>query len=125
TIGPQGAAGSTAITVQADDGKDTHRVSFILNVVEPEFTESAHGIPGGQNFQLSWGDFNGDGFLDLVASPTFILTNNGSGTLTSRIQLPVGVSVTGAAPADFDGDGHLDLLGYGSPLRLLRNNGGS
>jgi hypothetical protein len=125
TLDPQGAAGSTAITVQADDGQDTHRVSFILNVLEPEFTEAGHGIPGALNFQQSWGDFNGDGFLDLVAAPTFILTNNGSGGLTLRIQLPAGVSVTGAAPADFDGDGHLDLLEYGSPLRLLRNNGGS
>src|SRR5881394_1587417 len=125
TLGPQGASGSTAITVQADDRQDTNRVSFILNVVEPEFAEAAHGIPGGQNFQPSWGDFNGDGFLDLVVSPTFILTNDGSGGLTSRIQLPAALNVTGAAAADFDGDGHLDLLEFGDSLRLLRNNGGS
>jgi hypothetical protein len=125
TLGPQGVSGSTAITVQADDRQDKQRASFILNVVEPEFAEAAHGIPGGQNFQPSWGDFNGDGFLDLVVSPTFILTCYGSGSFTSRIQLPEGVSVTGTAPADFDGDGHLDLLEFGGTLRLLRNNGGS
>src|SRR5262249_30799138 len=37
TLSPQSAAGSTAITLQADDAQETNRVSFVLNVVEPEF----------------------------------------------------------------------------------------
>src|SRR5205823_13336552 len=81
TLGPQGASGSTAITVQADDRQDTHRVSFILNVVEPEFAQIGQGIQVGQESHPIWADFNGDGFLDLLVSPTLILTNNGSGLL--------------------------------------------
>ena len=39
-------------------------VGHILNVEEPEFAEFGHGIPGGLNFQFSWGDFNSDVFAE-------------------------------------------------------------
>src|SRR6266511_1985630 len=128
TLGLQGTTGSTAITIQANDKQDTNRVSFILNVVEPEFGQIGRadgGLPAVQGFQPAWGDFNGDGLLDLVVSPTQIMTNRGSGLLGPGIPLPGGVGVTGVAPADFDGDGKLDLLVLGGFSRLLRNNGGN
>src|SRR5437762_13905561 len=65
TLGPQSAAGSTAITIQADDSQDTNRVAFILNVVEPEFGKVgpvSSGLPAvPENFHPAWGDFNADG----------------------------------------------------------------
>ena len=129
TLGPQSAAGSTAITIQADDSQDTNRVAFILNVVEPEFAKVSPvnsqlpAVP--ENFQPAWGDFNNDGLLDLVVSPFLIMTNRGSGVLGSVISLPRGPEGMRVAPADFDGDGNLDLLEFGGTLRLLRNNGGN
>src|SRR5947207_193702 len=63
TMGAQGAAGSTAITIEADDRQDTNRISFILNVVEPEFARVNQGLPAVPDFQPVWGDFNGDGLL--------------------------------------------------------------
>ena len=124
TLGPQGGAGSSAITIQANDQQDTNRASFILNVQEPEFTLVNQGLPVAQDFQPVWGDFNGDGLLDLVVSPTQIRLN-GSGGLARSIQLPGGVGITSAAPADFDGDGNLDVLLLGETRHLLRNNGGN
>src|SRR5437667_1851983 len=111
--------------VQSMTRLDTNRVSFILNVVEPEFARANSQLPPVQDFQPAWGDFNGDGLLDLVVSPTQIWTNRGSGVLVPGIELPGGVGITGAVPADFDGDGNLDLLLLGGSDRLLRNNGGN
>lgn len=121
---PQGISGSTAITVEADDTFKTNRVSFILNVIEPEFSRVTNSIPVNTAFQPVWGDFNGDGLLDVVVSPTLILTNQGSGVLVPGITLPGETYSPSGAAADFDGDGHLDLLLFGGRLQLLRNTGG-
>jgi uncharacterized protein (TIGR03437 family) len=68
------------------------------------------------------GDFNGDGRVDLIASPVYsqtpglapllYLQNNGDGTFTAKnivFGLATSLSVVGAA--DLDGDGKLDLVG--------------
>src|SRR5207247_6103195 len=97
-----------------------------LNVQPPDFARSSNSIPaGGEGFTPVWGDFNGDGLLDLVVSPAQIYLNRGGGLFSAGIQLPGGTVASGADAADFDGDGNLDLLfyGVGNP-RLLRNSGG-
>jgi len=120
-----GSVGSTAITIQASDTQATNTTSFVLNVVQPEFGHTS-GSAIGTSFQPIWGDFNGDGLLDLVASSSSILLNRGNGLFGPAIQLP-SAQASGAAAADYDGDGDLDLLLFGPatiPL-LLRNNGGA
>ena len=119
--------GSTAITILADDGSTTNTTSFILTVLPPDFGRSSNSITGaGASFQPIWGDFNGDGLLDLVASSSSIHTNRGGGLFSPGIQLPA-TQASSAAAADFDGDGDLDLLFYGTTMvpRLFRNNGGA
>ncbi|MGH7972337.1 MAG: FG-GAP repeat domain-containing protein, partial [Limisphaerales bacterium] len=92
----------------------------------------------GSYTRCSWGDFNNDGFLDLFVSnyegrTNVFYRNNGNGTFT---KITLGDPVqdadyhTGAAAADYDNDGHLDLLvsaGVGAPTArrnlLYHNNG--
>ena len=84
-----------------------------------------------------WGDFHNTGLLDLFVcnynGTNVFYQNNGDGTFNTII---TGDPVqdldyhTGTAGADFDNDGHLDLLaaaGIGAPsgraLKLYKNNG--
>jgi hypothetical protein len=88
---------------------------------QPTFTKVTTGdIPSDLGIwtRCAWGDFNNDGFLDLFVSNWGDLTNvfylnNRDGTF-KKISLgdPVGDGDyhTGAAAADYDNDGHLDLV---------------
>ena len=75
--------------------------------------------------QVLSGDLNGDGFLDLLSVNTAagtlsVLLNNGSGTGFSAAPgspITVGANPRGAALADFNNDGKLDVL--------VASNGGS
>src|SRR5579883_3056174 len=70
--------------------------------------------PAGSNPQdISSGDFNGDGKLDLaVVNPSFstvsVLLSNGNGTFQAAVSSPVGVPF-GSIAGNFNGDGKLDL----------------
>jgi ASPIC/UnbV protein/VCBS repeat protein len=80
----------------------------------------------------AWGDFNNDGWVDLVVSGDYYLTytNRGDGTfvqITNRILGgDTNFARTGTAWADYDNDGFLDLAigGWGgAPLGLYHNRG--
>ena len=82
-------------------------------------------------------DFNGDGFLDLLAlggsttQPTLQLFNgNGRGNFAPGITLPNSLassvsvnSARGFRVADLDLDGDLDVLVFGDGLQMLLNDG--
>jgi hypothetical protein len=72
----------------------------------------------GSSYGAAWGDFNNDGFVDLWVgnhgSPAILYQNQGDGTF-SNVTLKVfeqqpRADFHGAAWADFDNDGDLDLL---------------
>jgi hypothetical protein len=107
------------------------------------------------NWAAVWGDYDNDGFLDLfvtcagattlgAGNANYLYHSNGDGTFTDvaaaeGVQLADGISMhKGAAWADYDNDGFLDLCikeGIGSESstgsnafgfhRLFRNNGNS
>ncbi|MEA2096034.1 MAG: FG-GAP-like repeat-containing protein [Candidatus Cloacimonadota bacterium] len=76
-----------------------------------------------------WADFNNDGFMDLYITSiyegrrSFLYMNNGDGTFKETTFL-AGVrhfNGWGAACADYDNDGDVDLLVAGGKIQLFRN----
>jgi hypothetical protein len=73
---------------------------------------------GGASSGGVWGDFNNDGHPDLFVANAnsqndFLYRSNGDGTFTRLTNAPVGAdgrSTSGAAWADVDNDGRLDLM---------------
>lgn len=118
------------------DGKEDAYQAF-------EDVYKSAGIPdiGKLGHNSLWGDFNGDGCLDLFASNTdsrralpnvFLFKNNCNGTfdaVTKFSGLPEKIHVVSSLIGDIDNDGFKDLiLGdnsvYGKP-HIFRNLGGS
>lgn len=100
----------------------------------------APALEPGRADSCTWGDFNNDGWIDLFVSRhtlnsggsdwnDSLYQNNGDGTFTRVPAGSVGndgMQSSGAAWADFNNDGFLDLLvttADSSPSRLYRNNG--
>ena len=79
-------------------------------------------------FGSAWGDYDGDGYLDLFHSganvPSVLYKNTGTG-FTKVSFADDSTQTCGAVWADFDGDGKLDLLfTNGTGLKLYKGNGG-
>ena len=74
------------------------------------------------------GDFNEDGFLDLVlkdlTSNATVYTNDGDGTFTGTGSIAFLQSTLAYASGDYNGDGHLDVASAGSnTLSIALGNG--
>ena len=91
-----------------------------------------NGLGRGKIHSLAFADYDGDGYTDVfcVAGRKGLLLRNKGGkgfkfNAASGIELPEGMDYPcGAAFADFNNDGLMDLLVYGSgKARLFRNNG--
>jgi len=83
------------------------------------FTNIQAGLQPLTNGSLAWGDYDKDGYLDLlqtgntVVYPAIIRSviyhNNGNGTFTDINAALIGVDTSDAQWADYDKDGYLDI----------------
>jgi hypothetical protein len=114
------------------------------NLGDGTFYDIQAGLAGISYGSVDWGDFDGDGRLDLLVTgtdslsgsergrqPTRVFHNNSDGTFTDmKLPLP-GVWLGAAIWGDYDNDGLLDILIAGAPgaflqgglTRLYLNNG--
>jgi hypothetical protein len=105
------------------------------NLAGSGFVDIGAGLPGVSSGMAAWGDFNGDGYLDIALTGmsstgrvSSIFRNNGDGTFTDIHAGLTGLDSATLAWGDFDNDGDLDLFltGYtGSAYfaRIFRNDG--
>ncbi len=89
----------------------------------------------GNNWSASWGDYDGDGFVDLFVTtydldePNWLYKNDGDGSFTRITTAPFGTDLASSLASswgDYDNDGDLDLFvanNIGSKNFLYRNNG--
>jgi tetratricopeptide (TPR) repeat protein len=94
-----------------------------------DVTESS-GLGSVKGRRVAWGDFNGDGYEDLLVNGQRLFRNNRDGTFTEVTKTAALDQTSGAVGgvwADFDNDGHLDFYmmadGIGSHGRFWKNNG--
>jgi hypothetical protein len=111
--------------------------TFRSNEVEievPFFTDLQNaGLSSLTRSDISWGDYDNDGFLDILCAGdnSGVYRNNGNNTFTklSTVSLPEGINGS-CAWGDYDNDGYLDFVIAGGPGRvstysakIFRNNG--
>ena len=104
------------------------QTSFLLTLLPAEFTGTQYQLTGYSVLAKGlWADLDGNGFLDFAglntAGPFLYLERNAGGVFSANARLDAGLPATGVVPADFDGDGRIDLLllGYvGKPLFVNR-----
>jgi acyl-homoserine lactone acylase PvdQ len=96
------------------------------------------GLPrGGPELRaLSWGDYDGDGYIDLLAGPTSkdarsLVFHNEAGKGFREVAEAIGLTLPGRSARqtnwiDYDGDGDLDVhaTDRAGANHLLRNDGG-
>jgi len=151
-IGVQGLSGSSVVW---NDYNNDGRLDFAIsgsnyiavrvttvyrNDGNDVFTDINAGLMGANGGFLSWGDFNSDGYADILLSGFNSTTypkitklyrnNSGNGTFTEISTTIPGLMSGSAGWGDCDNDGDLDILLTGDTgteriTRIYRNNGNS
>jgi hypothetical protein len=136
-------AGDYVAVVTNLGGSATSHVAHLD--VDPTFTKITTGavVTNLAGVSCAWGDYDNDGFIDLViavaagATPNnhYLFHNNRNGTFTQITNSAITAEARdwrGCAWADYDNDGNLDLIvvstdyyGFASQNELFRNNGDS
>lgn len=87
----------------------------------PRFSEAPLNVPGLMDGDAGWGDFDGDGDIDLAVTGTTIsgpvtkIYQNQSNGILTEVVTPLPALQNGSVTwADFDGNGKLDILISGS-----------
>jgi flagellin-like hook-associated protein FlgL len=110
----------------------TGRVSTFLGIGNGTFQTRTSFVAGNVPLKVSFGDFNGDGVVDLVTSnisavsSVNLLLGNGDGSFKARAVIMSGASLGSMSVADFTGDGILDLAVFDhmfTALQVLAGNG--
>jgi hypothetical protein len=96
------------------------------------FTEvTNHNLPGMRYTSIDWGDFDNDGYIDLVISGidndlkyvTSVFRNNGKGSFIKVADLANAIGVV--KWGDYDNDGDLDILLTSNSQGLIFRNDGN
>jgi hypothetical protein len=139
-------AGDYTVVVMNVAGSITSQTAT-LTVQPPVFTKITNGsivTNIGTGLACAWGDYDYDGFIDLIVTSGFdpvnntaqkniLYHNNRDGTFTSVTNTPPTAEARdwrGCSWVDYDNDGHLDLFitsadafGFASENELFRNDG--
>jgi hypothetical protein len=125
--GPTGKVTFTDATTGQTLGTDTLGAATMSRSFQAAATYKAGDVPTG----IAFGDFNGDGKLDLAITnnadaTVSILLNNGDGTFQPQVAYAVSKGPLGVRVGDFNGDGKLDLAvanGSNGTVSVLLGNG--
>jgi hypothetical protein len=118
----------------ANTGSNT--VSILLGNGDGTFQTAQNYAVDSGPISVASGDFNADGFPDLVVANSWsntvsLLLGNGDGTFQAAVNYTVGSNPSFVAVGDFNGDGHLDLVvanagtvpQWGDTVSILLGNG--
>src|SRR5206468_1166430 len=106
-------AGTYYVKVESRGGTGIYTLATDLKTASAPF-QGLGSTRSSFPLALSYGDFNGDGRLDLATAnfgtaDVSVLLGGGDGSFRDPLQFAVGDSPLSVVAGDFDGDGHIDL----------------